>query len=117
MIDSSAPISIREFLQTEGVEDWRVTSDGALAFFRTASFAESLELVWAIGDAIKANDHKPDIDIREDGVTVLAADQNLQFARSIADRALVMERGRLVHSATWDDLARNDPALQRLLAV
>jgi branched-chain amino acid transport system ATP-binding protein len=55
--------------------------------------------------------------IREDGVTVLAADQNLQFARSIADRALVMERGRLVHSATRDDLARNDPALQRLLAV
>jgi branched-chain amino acid transport system ATP-binding protein len=55
--------------------------------------------------------------IREGGVTVLAADQNLQFARAIADRALVMERGRLVHSATRDDLARNDPALQRLLAV
>ena len=57
------------------------------------------------------------IRIREGGVTVLAADQNLQFARAIADRALVMERGRLVHSATRDDLARNDPALQRLLAV
>ena len=55
--------------------------------------------------------------IREGGVTVLAADQNLQFARAIADRALVMERGRLVHAATREDLARNDPALQRLLAV
>src|SRR5207244_7504376 len=55
--------------------------------------------------------------IREGGVTVLAADQNLQFARAIADRALVMERGRIVHSATREDLARNDPALQRLLAV
>jgi branched-chain amino acid transport system ATP-binding protein len=55
--------------------------------------------------------------IREGGVTVLAADQNLHFARAIADRALVMERGRLVHSATREDLARNDPALQRLLAV
>jgi len=55
--------------------------------------------------------------IREGGVTVLAADQNLHFARAIADRALVMERGRLVHSATRDDLARNEPALQRLLAV
>jgi len=55
--------------------------------------------------------------IREGGVTVLAADQNLQFARAVADRALVMERGRLVHSATRDDLARNDPTLQRLLAV
>jgi branched-chain amino acid transport system ATP-binding protein len=55
--------------------------------------------------------------IREGGVTVLAADQNLQFARAIGDRALVMDRGRLVHSATRDDLVRNDPALQRLLAV
>src|SRR4029077_12482494 len=69
MIDLSAPITIREFLQTEGVEDWRATSDGAVAFFRTASFTESVELVRAIGDAIKANGHQPDIDIREYGVT------------------------------------------------
>jgi branched-chain amino acid transport system ATP-binding protein len=55
--------------------------------------------------------------IRDGGVTVLAADQNLMFARAIADRALVMERGRIVHLAGRDDLARNDPALQRLLAV
>jgi branched-chain amino acid transport system ATP-binding protein len=55
--------------------------------------------------------------IRDAGVTVLAADQNLMFARAVADRAFVMERGRLVHSATREDLARNDPALQRLLAV
>jgi len=48
---------------------------------------------------------------------VLAADQNLQFARAIADRALVMERGRIVHSATRADLQRDDPALHRLLAV
>ncbi|HWE25803.1 MAG TPA: ATP-binding cassette domain-containing protein, partial [Myxococcales bacterium] len=57
------------------------------------------------------------VQIRESGVTVLAADQNLQFARAIGDRALVMERGHLVHSATREDLVRNDPALQRLLAV
>jgi branched-chain amino acid transport system ATP-binding protein len=55
--------------------------------------------------------------IRESGVTVLAADQNLQFARAVADRALVMERGRIVHSATGEDLRRDDPALHRLLAV
>jgi branched-chain amino acid transport system ATP-binding protein len=55
--------------------------------------------------------------IRERGVTVLAADQNLMFARAIADRALVMERGRIVHSATSADLQRDDPALHRLLAV
>ena len=55
--------------------------------------------------------------IRGEGVTVLLADQNLMFARAVADRALVMERGRLVHAASRAELIANDPALQRLLAV
>jgi branched-chain amino acid transport system ATP-binding protein len=55
--------------------------------------------------------------IRGEGVTVLLADQNLMFARAVADRALVMERGRLVHAASRAELAGNDPAIQRYLAV
>ena len=55
--------------------------------------------------------------IRGEGVTVLLADQNLMFARAVADRALVMERGRLVHTASRAQLAENDPALHRLLTV
>jgi branched-chain amino acid transport system ATP-binding protein len=55
--------------------------------------------------------------IRAEGVTVLLADQNLMFARAVADRALVMERGRLVHAASRAELVGNDPALHRLLAV
>ena len=55
--------------------------------------------------------------IRSEGVTVLLADQNLMFARSIADRALVMSRGHLAHSASREQLAANDPALHRHLAV
>jgi branched-chain amino acid transport system ATP-binding protein len=55
--------------------------------------------------------------IRGEGVTVLLADQNLMFARGVADRALVMERGRLVHAASRAELIANDPALHRLLAV
>jgi branched-chain amino acid transport system ATP-binding protein len=55
--------------------------------------------------------------IRGEGITVLLADQNLMFARAVADRALVMERGRVVHSASRADLASNDPALHRLLVV
>ena len=69
MKTTSEPITIREFLQTEGLEDWRATSDGALAFYRTASFTDSVELVRAIGDSIKGNGQQPDIDIRDDGVT------------------------------------------------
>jgi branched-chain amino acid transport system ATP-binding protein len=55
--------------------------------------------------------------IREDGVTVLLADQNLMFARAVADRALVMERGRVVHTASRAELAGNDPTLHRFLVV
>ena len=55
--------------------------------------------------------------IRGEGVTVLLADQNLMFARAVADRALVMERGRLVHAASRAELQGNDPALHRFLAV
>ena len=54
---------------------------------------------------------------RGEGVTVLLADQNLMFARAVADRALVMERGRLVHAASRAELAGNDPAIHRYLAV
>ena len=56
-------------------------------------------------------------EIRTQGVTVLLADQNLMFARAVADRALVMERGRLVHAAARDELRGDHSTLQRLLAV
>jgi branched-chain amino acid transport system ATP-binding protein len=55
--------------------------------------------------------------IRKEGVTVLLADQNLMFARLVADRALVMERGRLVHAASRAELLGDQTTLQRLLAV
>jgi len=55
--------------------------------------------------------------VRDSGVTVLLADQNLQFARLVADRALVMERGRLVHRASRQELVADDPTLRRFLAV
>jgi branched-chain amino acid transport system ATP-binding protein len=55
--------------------------------------------------------------IREAGVTVLLADQNLRFARLVADRALVMDRGRLVHTASRTELLNDQETLRRLLAV
>ena len=55
--------------------------------------------------------------VRAGGVTVLLADQNLQFARLVADRALVMERGRLAHRAGRDELLHQQETLQRYLAV
>jgi 4a-hydroxytetrahydrobiopterin dehydratase len=64
------PISPRQFHESEGVEDWRVIGDGACAYFRTGSFAASARLVQAISELPGVEDHKPDIDLRHDGVTV-----------------------------------------------
>ena len=63
-------IRAREFRETEGTEDWRVVGDGACTFIATDSFASSVRLAAAIGGLPGIEDHRPDIDIRSDGVTV-----------------------------------------------
>ena len=67
MIDG---ITMKQFHQSEGVEDWRVVGDGACAFFRTGSFAAGARLVQAISGLAGLDEHHPDIDLRRDGVTV-----------------------------------------------
>jgi 4a-hydroxytetrahydrobiopterin dehydratase len=66
----SNQVTVREFHASEGVEYWRVVGDGACTFFRTQSFAESVRLVQAINQLSGIENHPPDIDIRQDGVTV-----------------------------------------------
>lgn len=63
-------ISVRQFHESEGTEDWRVLSDGAFAFFRTGSFLAGARLVDAISRLAGLDDHHPDVDVRHDGVTV-----------------------------------------------
>jgi len=63
-------VSPREFHEAEGAEDWRLTSEGATAFFRTRSFAESARFVQAISELQGVEDHRPGVDVRHDGVTV-----------------------------------------------
>src|SRR5438876_9093682 len=63
-------ITMRQFHESEGVEDWRVLGDGACAYFRTGSFAAGARLVRAIGELPGVDDHPPDLDLRHDGVTV-----------------------------------------------
>jgi 4a-hydroxytetrahydrobiopterin dehydratase len=67
MIDGITP---KQFYESEGVEDWRVVGDGACTSFRTGSFAGSARLVQAISELTGIDDHRPDIDLRHDGVTV-----------------------------------------------
>ena len=63
-------ITPSQFHEAEGVEDWRLTGEGATAFFRTRSFAESARFVQAISELQGVEDHSPGVDVRHDGVTV-----------------------------------------------
>ena len=67
MVDGISPT---QFHESEGVEGWRVVGDGACAWFRTESLAASARLVLAISQRPGVEDHRPDIDVRSDGVTV-----------------------------------------------
>ncbi|HVL53294.1 MAG TPA: VOC family protein [Vitreimonas sp.] len=94
-------ISPSEFHQADGTEDWRLIGDGACAFYRTASLAESARLVQAIGELDGVDDHPPAVDIRRDGVTVRLitvsddwygpSRRDVEMARRIA--ALAREHG------------------------
>lgn len=63
-------ISPKQFLESEGAEDWRVVGDGACAYFRTGSLASGARLVQGISALPGVDDHPPDVDVRLDGVTV-----------------------------------------------
>jgi len=63
-------ITMRRFHESEGVEDWRVVGEGACAYFRTGSFAAGARLVNAIGGLEGLEDHRPDVDVRHEGVIV-----------------------------------------------
>jgi 4a-hydroxytetrahydrobiopterin dehydratase len=97
MTETTGRITPSDFEASEGAEDWRVLSEGACAFFRTASFAESARLVQAIGEVPGLEGHPPAVDLREGGVTVrlisVADDYmgmtelDLQLARQISAAA------------------------------
>jgi len=63
-------ITPRQFHGSAGVDDWRVLGEGACAHFPTASFAAGAALVAAIGEHTGPDDHRPDVDLRQGGVTV-----------------------------------------------
>jgi len=115
MTETNNPISLRDFREAEGVEDWRVLSDGACAFFRTNSFAASAELVRRIAEATYDAGHPPDIDIRSGGVTVrliTVADEH--FGLSQRD----VELARKISAVARGEGVSADPsAVQSLLVI
>jgi len=55
--------------------------------------------------------------LKRDGVTVLLAEQNLHFAARVADRAAVIETGRIVWTGTMAALREDEAARTAYLAV
>ena len=51
-------------------------------------------------------------ELRDEGVTILLVDQAAVMALSVADRAYVLQSGRIVHSGAAADM-RSDPALAK----
>jgi len=51
------------------------------------------------------------------GVATLVSEQNVRFAAAIADRAVLIEQGRIVGEATRADLLTPSEAVQRVLAL
>jgi 4a-hydroxytetrahydrobiopterin dehydratase len=98
---------MRQFQEAAGVEDWRVLSEGACSYFRTGSFAAGARLVDAISQLPGLDDHRPDLDVRWEGVTVRLisitpdyhglSDRDLELARQIS--AVARELGMLADPA------------------
>jgi 4a-hydroxytetrahydrobiopterin dehydratase len=68
----------KQFHDAQGVDDWRVLSNGAKAFFATESFDRSVELIDRIAALAKAANHHPDIDLRPSGVIVRVSTYDIQ---------------------------------------
>jgi branched-chain amino acid transport system ATP-binding protein len=55
--------------------------------------------------------------LKQEGVTILLAEQNLHFAARVADRAAVIEKGRIVWTGMMTDLQADEATRTAYLAV
>jgi branched-chain amino acid transport system ATP-binding protein len=56
-------------------------------------------------------------DLKREGLTVLLSEQNLHFARAVADRALIIEKGRIRFTGTMAELMADDAVRAQYLSV
>lgn len=108
-------ITARQFREADGVDDWPVLSEGACAYFPTGSFAAGAKLVQAISQLRGIDDHSPDIDLRQDGITVrLITITGDYYGMSQRDVELAREISRV---AREQGLRADPSAVQTLLIV
>lgn len=108
-------ITPKQFHEAVGVEDWRVIGDGACAYFPTGSFPVAARLVQAISELPGVDDHRPDVDVRPDGVTVrLLTKTEDHYGMSRRD----IELARQISAAARElGLSADPSAVQSLLVI
>jgi len=55
--------------------------------------------------------------IRDEGVTILLADQNLKFCKAVADRGYILEKGVIQYDGTMKEIWENDEVVSKYLVV
>lgn len=111
----SEHISAEQFEESQGVADWRVVEDGAGAFFRTDSFAQSAELVRAVSELQGVNAHPPKVDVRHDGVSFrLLTASDKWYGMTTTDVDLAREISRV---AKGMGLTGDPGAVQSVLVI
>lgn len=53
--------------------------------------------------------------LREQGITFLIIEHDMEMVRSVCDRIIVMDSGRVVTSGTFEDIVRNSQVMQTYL--
>jgi branched-chain amino acid transport system ATP-binding protein len=56
-------------------------------------------------------------ELKREGLSVLLCEQNLRYARLVADRACIIEKGHLCHAGTMAELDADPALLQRYLSA
>lgn len=99
-------ITPAQFHASDGVADWHVVYDGAVAHFATGSFAAGLRLVNAVAALAEEVNHHPDVDLRYAAVTVRLISHDVGgLSRRDADLA------RQISAAARDLSVPSEPAL------
>jgi len=57
------------------------------------------------------------VEIRQSGVTILVADQNIRFCRRIADRGYILEKGAIRYQDEMSKIWQNEEVVKKYLAV
>jgi branched-chain amino acid transport system ATP-binding protein len=55
--------------------------------------------------------------IREEGVTILLADQNLKFCRKTSDRGYILEKGMIQYQGLMEEIWQNEEIVRKYLVV